>query len=97
MTRLEYFEMHKKEKLRLDSKVNETSLVLQNFEKGNMGLVPDEVKNSPEFQAAKKDFNNAFSEQRNFNINYVKVFKVELKEERKRITSNRQKMGAKND
>lgn len=82
MTRLEYFELAKQAKLKYEAEVNRTSDILNKFTKGEMGLVPDHIKASSEFQAAKKDYENAFNDLRNFNSNYVKQFKVELKEER---------------
>lgn len=48
-----------------------------------MGMTPDHVKAVPEWQQAKKDFDQAFAQLRNFNGWYVKTFKKEIAQERK--------------
>lgn len=83
MTRQEYFELHKKEQARLQLIVDITSKTLQQFPKNSLGLILDEVKDTQEYKQAKSNFDNAFSDLRNFNTNFVKVFKIELREERK--------------
>jgi hypothetical protein len=53
------------------------------YGKSEMGMTPDHVKAMPEWQAAKKDFDQAFAQLRNFNGWYVKTFKKEIAQERK--------------
>ena len=48
-----------------------------------MGMAPDFVKAMPEWQKAKKEYDKAFAELRNFNGWYVKTFKKEISAERK--------------
>lgn len=46
---------------------------------GQFGLTPDNVKNSKEYQEAKKAYDIAFATQRKFNGVFVKKYKKELK------------------
>ena len=62
--------------------VDQASAALQVFPKGPMGLTPDAVKFSPEFQLAKKNYDIAFQALRKFNAEYTKQFKQELAAER---------------
>lgn len=55
---------------------------LNSFEKGEMGLTPDNIKALPEWQQAKKEFDKSFAELRKFNSYLVKTFKKELALER---------------
>lgn len=66
----------------LEQAVTETTAILQQFPKGPMGLTPDEVKSSPEWQAAQHNFARAFQVLREFNGSYTKTFAAELKHER---------------
>ena len=50
--------------------------------RGPMGLTPDAIKFSPEYQKAWKRERRAFSVMREFNAQYSRVFKRELREER---------------
>lgn len=52
-------------------------------ERGPMGLTPDHIKSSPEFQDALLAFNKANARSRAFNGPFVKQFKKELAELRK--------------
>jgi len=56
---------------------------------GPMGLTPDHVKASPEYQEAKTAFDQAFARQREFNEKFLRQFKVEVQQERRQ----RQRMG----
>lgn len=64
---------------RIDAEVSAASAMLQAFPKGPMGLTPDEVKSSPEWQAAKRLFDVQFSRLRSLNGWYVKAFKAEIR------------------
>jgi len=66
----------------LDRAVTETSAALQEFPRGPLGLTPDDVKASPEWQTAYRNFNVAFQALRNFNGTYTKKFADELRHER---------------
>ena len=46
---------------------------------GQFGLTPDNVKNSKEYQEAKKAYDLAFAASRKFNGVFVKKYKKELK------------------
>lgn len=70
-------------KANLEKEVEVTGSVMQKFPKGAMGLTPDNVKASVEFKTAKRAFDVAFSNLRNFNGQFVKVFKKEIAQERK--------------
>lgn len=50
--------------------------------RGSMGLTPDAIKFNPEYQKAWKQERQAFSAMREFNTQYTRVFKRELREER---------------
>lgn len=62
----------------LESELKIASDVLQRFPKGAMGLTPDEVKFSPEFKLASKNYDNAFRTLRKFNTIYVRQFRKEI-------------------
>jgi hypothetical protein len=51
---------------------------LDAFPKGEMGLTPDHIKSSPEFQLVMKEFEIAFAEERKINSYLTKHFKKEL-------------------
>lgn len=65
--------------------VNETSAKMQEFPRGPLGLPPDDVKASPEWQTAYRNFNTAFEALRKFNGTYVKAFADELRHERNAV------------
>jgi hypothetical protein len=82
MNRQEYFELHKKEQKRLYQVLDEKSEAMKRFPKGEMGLTPDEVKESLEFKTARKAYQNAFNDVINFNTMFLREFKKELRDER---------------
>lgn len=59
----------------LDATLTEASMAMQEFPKGEMGLTPDDVKASPEFQAAKARYNNAFQAVRHCNASVPNDYK----------------------
>jgi len=81
---LDYKKAQQKSK-ELNKKVNDLSRLLNTKypEKGEMGLTPDSIKFSSEFQEDKFNFRRAFEELRTFNKSYIKLFKKELKAERR--------------
>lgn len=56
---------------------------------GPMGLTPDSVKASPEYQKAKAEADKAFAELRAFNTFFVKQFARECREERRKRDEER--------
>jgi hypothetical protein len=73
----------------LNRAVTETSAKMQDFPRGPLGLTPDDVKASPEWQTAYRNFNTAFQALRNFNGTYTKVFADELRHERNAVRAAR--------
>lgn len=65
------------------SQSEEFNKPLEAFPKGAMGLTPDDVKNSPEWQTAKRNFDIAFEEMRRVNAWFNKKFDKEYKAERR--------------
>jgi hypothetical protein len=51
---------------------------------GPMGLTPDAVKATPEYQAAKARMDATFQGLRTYNAWYTKTFKKELKKDRRK-------------
>ena len=77
------FEQAKVRQDELETAVKHTGIVLNEFPRSGIGLVPDSIRTSPEYQAAKKAYNDAFGALRNFNVTFVKQFREELREERR--------------
>ena len=70
-------------KQELDEINNEHSDKLNTFEENSMGLTPDHIRETPEYQKAKQDFDRSFAELRNFNGWFVKTFKKEIQSDRR--------------
>lgn len=70
-------EMEKRHKIDLDK--------IKEFDKYKiaMGIVPDHIRETPEYQIAKKAVDNNFAELRNFNQWFVKTFKKEIQADRR--------------
>ena len=47
-------------------------------------MTPDHIRELPEYQKAKQDFDRSFAELRNFNGQYVKMFKKEIQADRRK-------------
>ena len=73
------FESALAEKLRLESECEAFSRAMQSFPRGPMGLTPDHVSASPEFQQAKRAFDASFRRLRDFNAAFLKKFKKEYR------------------
>lgn len=70
----------------LTDTTNEASELLNNLVKlhrNSLGLVLDNFKETLEYKLAKKNFDIAFRQQRDFNRLFIKQFKKELANERK--------------
>jgi hypothetical protein len=84
------FEAAKAMQARLDREVARSSEALLHFPKsGPLGLTPDHVKASPEYQAAKSAFDRAFASLRNFNSTFTAEFANELRAERRARRNSR--------
>jgi hypothetical protein len=70
-------EMEKRHKIDSDN--------LKTFDKYkiSMGIVPDHIRETPEYQIVSKAVDKNFAELRNFNKWYVKTFKKEIQADRK--------------
>ena len=80
------FHAAKQSKTMLENALDAADKALKAFDKygkNEMGMTPDFVREMPEWQQAKKEFDKAFAELRNFNGWYVKTFKKEIAAERK--------------
>lgn len=76
------YEMYKQAAAQLDARVSATSAALKKFPRGVMGLTPDAVKATPEWQQAKRAYSLAFEQSRKFNAFFVKNYKKEIAAER---------------
>ena len=80
------FRAAKQGKAILENALDAADKALKAFDKygkNQMGMTPEHVKEMPEWQQAKKEYDKAFAELRNFNGWYVKTFKKEIAAERK--------------
>lgn len=77
------FEDAKKIKAQLEENCKKLGEAFDKYPRGAMGLTPDHIKVTPEYQRERKLYNIAFTQLQNFNKVYVKQFKKELAEERK--------------
>jgi hypothetical protein len=74
----------KEQKAALEKAVHETGAVLKAYPRNAMGLVPESVRITPEYQAQRKAYQAAFSELQSFNQVYVVRFAKEIKDERRK-------------
>ena len=77
------FELDKQCAQMLNDAVSSASSILNNFPRSESGLTPDSVRQTAEWQSAKRNYDLAVSNLRNFNASYVKKYKKELTKERK--------------
>lgn len=81
------FDTAKQAKIVLENALDVADKALKEFDllhgKSVYGMTPDHVKAMPEWQKAKREFDKAFSELRNYNGWYMKTFKKEVMAERK--------------
>ena len=80
------FIVAKQSKTMLENALDAADKALKAFDKygkSEMGMTPDFVREMPEWQQARKEYDKAFAELRNFNGWYVKTFKKEIAAERK--------------
>lgn len=74
---------HKQAALMLDATRQRLAVGMGIDARGPMGLTPDAIKFHAEYQKAWKKERQAFSAMREFNTQYTRVFKRELREERR--------------
>lgn len=74
----------------LYKELEEMSQALRTFPKGEMGLTPDSVKSSKEFQTAKQNFTTIEKKVKEFNSFFLKNFKKEYQKERNQKRKNLQ-------
>jgi hypothetical protein len=67
---------------KFDAECIEHGKVMNSFPKGPMNLTPDHIRNTPEYQAARKAYDRSFSLLREVNAMLVKHHKKELLAER---------------
>lgn len=68
----------------LEAEVKASGLVVRAFpHNGPMGLTPDAIKFSPEYQSALLAYNDAFARLRMFNKTYVKQYAKEIRAARR--------------
>jgi hypothetical protein len=72
----------KAEQARLEQEMSAAEGVLKTFPRGAMGLTPDHVRATPEWQAAKARSSKAFKALQDFNTDFVSTFAKELRAER---------------
>ena len=70
-------------KNQLEEKNNAYSKILQTFEKNEIGLTPDHIRELPEWKEANNEFKTSFAQLRKFNSWYVKTFKKEIQADRR--------------
>ena len=70
---------------KLDLACKEAGDVLRAFPRNAIGLVPDNVRATAEYRAARKAYEKAFALLRASNQRLVKTFKKEILEERRRF------------
>lgn len=73
----------KSNKKSLEALLQNACNAMQVFPKCEMGITPDDVKKSESFQLAKKAYDIAFQNVRNFNGFFIKTFKKEYAQDRK--------------
>jgi hypothetical protein len=64
-------------------KIDSDALKVFNKYRIAMGIVPDHIREIPEYQTAKKAVDRNFAELRNFNGWFVKQFKKEIQADRR--------------
>ena len=77
------YEQAKAKKKALELANKAASEALNVFPKTSMGLIPDSVKATKEYQEAKEKSVKAFAELQAFNMFFVKTFKKEYAADRK--------------
>jgi hypothetical protein len=75
----------KAKSLELEAEAERTGKALKALSGGGpMGMTPEGVRSTSEWKAAKREWDTAFAALRNFNAVYVKRFKREIQQDRRR-------------
>ena len=77
------YELAKQFQERLEAAVSTANAALKQFPRTAMGLTPDHIRVTPEYQSAKHAFDEAFAALRAFNGKFVNRFKNDLAAERR--------------
>jgi len=75
---------------RLEAQERAASERLKAYPHGAMGLVTEEIRLSPEYQADRAAWESIFAAYRSYNAWYVKAFKQQLREQRRQRDAQRQ-------
>lgn len=78
------YEQAKEQRDQLESRLATASAALNAFPRLPNGLTPDAIKTLPDYQVAKSQAAVAFRNLREFNQQFVRLFKHQIKLERKR-------------
>jgi hypothetical protein len=80
------FQIDLAKKRQIESQLEKASKTLNQFPKGGpLGLTPDNVKRSPQWQLAKASFEKLAKQARAFNQWFIKQYKVEYREHRRAL------------
>lgn len=77
------YEQAKKHKQDLEKLNSDASSKLEEFETGIMGLTPEHIRMTDEYQNAKKEYDKTFTELRNYNKWFLGNYKKEYLKDRK--------------
>lgn len=77
------YEQAKNHKRDLNILVEEASKKLQKFEENELGLVPNHIRETEEYQNAKEKYEMLFDTLRKFNTWFMKEFKKEYARDRR--------------
>jgi hypothetical protein len=78
------------QKVMLEGRVKAASDKMKAFPSGAMGLTPDNVKFSPEFRRAKREFDTAFAALRRFNGAFLARYRKEVLADRRARSAMRE-------
>ena len=81
------YEAGKSHGKRLDDENRAHSEILRKFPKGPMGLVPDNIRLSPEYQSAKRAYDHSFKALQRHNQWFVNRYKKEYAADRAALLS----------
>lgn len=74
----------------LEARLNKAGEALRKYDKHKnaIGLLPDSVKSDPKWKADKRKYDQAFQTFRSFNQKFTKIFRKEIRRERRKHVSN---------
>ena len=77
------FEQAQAEQQRMEAEMHIAENRLKTYPRNEIGLTPDAVRQTEEYQRDRAAFNKLFDSYRTFNAWFVKTFKNELREQRR--------------